>query len=287
LPTNQHNESSPTNNSTTAPVANTLEAFPLLHRACHSQNAAGVRSILRIGNDPNEKTRTEGWTPLWIAACYGNLEISKLLLDAGANVNARNRQGSTPLREASLLGATELVRLLLQHGADTALGTLEFADSPIIAAASKGHTETVNALLENGADVNAQASGGWCALHYAFLVKSKELVTLIFDTCPNVDVNPSTLAGVRPLHLAAIPGFSELASELIDRGAEIDAIDNGGLTALRVAVEHGQLETVKMLISRGARTDIISHVDGMSLTNVALIQGHDEVFEYLQEIQTA
>jgi ankyrin repeat protein len=277
------NESLPTGNPTASTTSNTAEALPILHMACNNQSVAGVTYILSIGKDPNEKTAVEEWTPLWIAACHGNLELARLLLDAGADVNATTRKGLTALREAALIGATEIVQLLLERGADPEIMPLEFQDPPLLAAASRSHTETVKLLLDVGANVNAQQSGGWSALHYALLHKSKETVALILDHSP--DVNAATMAHLRPLHLAAMAGFTDVGLGLLTRGAEIDATDDGGLTALRVAVQHGELETVKMLVERGARTDIVSHKDKLSLIDIALVHGHINIFHYLQQQQ--
>jgi ankyrin repeat protein len=72
----------------------------------------------------------------------------------------------------------------------------------------------------------------------------------------------------------------------VDLGAEVEARDSGGLTAIRVAVQAGELEVVKILIERGARTDTVGGEYGHSLMEIALILGHDSVYDYLEE-QTA
>lgn len=85
--------------------------------------------------------------------------------------------------------------------------------------------------------------------------------------------------------LAAITGFIDVGLDLLSRGAEIDAADDGGLTALRVAVQHGEFETVKMLMERGARSDLVAHKDKLSLIDVALVEGHLNIVHYLQQQQ--
>jgi ankyrin repeat protein len=65
----------------------------------------------------NDRRPSSGSTPLSDAAFRGNLEIVKLLLDRGANVNATNRDGNTPLIGAAFMCRTEVVRLLLDKGA--------------------------------------------------------------------------------------------------------------------------------------------------------------------------
>jgi len=273
----------PTGNPAASTASSTSEAIPILHIACANKNIAGVTSILSIGKDLNEKTAVEEWTPLWIAASHGNVEIARLLLEAGADVNATTGKGVTAFREAALIGANELVRLLLERGADPDIMPFDFQDPPLLAAASRSHTEIVKLLLDVGANVNAQQSGGWSALHYALLNKSMKTIALILDHSPNV--NAATKAHLRPLHLAAITGFIDVGLDLLSRGAEIDAANDGGLTALRVAVQHGEFETVKMLVERGARSDLVAHKDKLSLIDVALVEGHLNIAHYLQQQQ--
>lgn len=174
--------------------------WTVLHAATNNKSVEGVTAILAMGHDPNLQTE-DGWTPLWVAACHGLLEISRLLLEAGANVNARNRKGKTPLGEAAQIGAAELVQLLIEYGATVDLAPHDFQDSPLIAASAKNHIEVVRILLAAGADSRAQQTGGWSPLHYALLNKNEDMATLILGRDP--DINASTKAGLRPLHLAA------------------------------------------------------------------------------------
>jgi ankyrin repeat protein len=266
-------------NSTT--IASNIPGWTILHAAVDNKSIEGVKFILGTGKDPNCKTEEDAWTPLWIAACHGHSDITRMLLDAGANVNATNRKGCTALREASQIGATEVVRLLLEHSANVDLAPHDFQDAPLIVAAAKDHIEVVKLLLAAGANVRAQQSGGWSPLHYALMNKNEEMATRILEYSPNV--NASTLACLRPLHLAALAGLTDIATRLLDLGSEIEARDTGDLTALRVAVQAGKLDTVKMLVERGGRTDVVAESDGHSLTDVAMIFGHISVYQYLEE----
>jgi ankyrin repeat protein len=258
--------------------------WTILHAAVNYKSVKGVRSALSKGADPNCETDDKRFTPLWVAACHGLLEITRLLLDAGANVNAVNFEGTTPLKEAAQIGATEVVQLLIERGANLDHAPYVMEDGPLIVAAAKDHIEVVRLLLTAGANSRAQQSGGWSCLHYALLNKNKEMAALVLEYCPNV--NASTRVGLRPLHLASMAGFVDICSQLVNLGAEVEARDSGGLTALRVAVQDGELEVVKILIKRGARTDTVGAEDGHSLIEIALILGHESVYHYLEE-QTA
>jgi Ankyrin repeats (3 copies) len=85
--------------------------------AVNNKSFGGVTAILAMGRDLNIQI-VEGWTPFFVAACRGLLDLSRLLLKAGAHVNSTNREGTTALKEAAQIGAAELVQLLVEHKAD-------------------------------------------------------------------------------------------------------------------------------------------------------------------------
>jgi uncharacterized protein len=254
-----------------------------LHAAVINGSVEGVKATLAAGVSPTCETEDKAWTPLWVAACKVNLEITEILLNVGANVNSTTSDGRTAVQEAAKLGATDIVELLVKHGADLELSPTEYAETPLVGAAGNGHTATVKALLAAGANVRAAQFGGWTALHYALLNKSSEMACMILEYYP--DTNAATTGGTRALHLAALAGMTNVAGLLLDMGAEEDAVDSGGLTALRVAVQAGELEMVKMLVGRGAKTDIVDSLQRHTLTDIALIQGHTSVYQYLQRLR--
>jgi ankyrin repeat protein len=257
-----------------------IPGWTIIHAACNNKNIDGVTAILAKGKiDPNIQTSNEGWTPLWVTACHGLLEISRLLIEAGANVNLANRKGITPLKEAAQIGAITLVQLLIENGANVDLAPSDFRDSPLIVASAKNHIDVVRILLAAGANIRAQQSSGWSPLHYALLNKNIDMANLILGHGP--DINASTLPGLRPLHLAALAGFVEICARLLELGAEADAVESGNLTALRVAVQAGQFGAVKLLVENGARTDIVG-TDGYNLIDVALMCGHLSVYQYFE-----
>src|SRR5215471_2543085 len=125
-------------------------------------------------------------TPLHHAAGYGTLDIMKLLLDKGADINAKNKRNSTPLHWA--IHDEAKVRLLITRGADINAKQIE-GRSPLYQAASLANgASVVKLLLEKGAD-------------------------------PNV----ATLIGMTPLMAAAVRGDIDVMRTLLDKGANVNA----------------------------------------------------------------
>jgi ankyrin repeat protein len=90
----------------------------------------------------------------------GNLAFATLLLQHGADVNARDGDGATPLHNAALSGRRELAALLLDKGADREARDAESGATPLYHAAAWGRTSLVELLVARGADINARSKAG-------------------------------------------------------------------------------------------------------------------------------
>lgn len=90
----------------------------LLVTACRMGDARLVLLLLSAGADVNADCSFDSYTALHAAACEGHAECCRLLLEHGANPNARNFVGMTPLYVAALEGAADCCQVLLEHGAD-------------------------------------------------------------------------------------------------------------------------------------------------------------------------
>jgi hypothetical protein len=89
-----------------------------LHEAVVEGNLEAVREHIEDSSDLNVKEPSGGSSPLLSAALFGQTEIARALIDAGADVNQRNNEGSTPLITAAFMCRTEIVEALLAAGAD-------------------------------------------------------------------------------------------------------------------------------------------------------------------------
>lgn len=134
-----------------------------------------------------------------------HFQITKLLLDKGADINSTDFYSYTPLNLASYYGFTDVVQFLLSRGADPNIVNNN-GESPLLSAAQKGYTEIAQILIENGANVNeSEKDKNWTALHFS-----------------------------------AKQGNGALVCLLLEREANSNKKDKNGQTAIEVAVREGQ-----------------------------------------------
>jgi cytochrome c len=137
-------------------------------------DAAAVTSALDKGAAINE---IDGVTALYIACEAGNVELAKLLIDRGADVNLPVSWQRTPLFAANKGGYADIVKLLLSNGADP--NQLAKSQTPLHVAAENGCLQCVIYLVDAGADVNALTSNGSPPIHLAKLRGHDDVVAYL------------------------------------------------------------------------------------------------------------
>lgn len=152
------NTGSGKSNSTNSSGSNVAPA-PEIHRSAADGRADSVKQS--VESDPKlvRTTDASGYTPLHYAATGGHTDVIEVLLDAGADVNARGSRGETPLLLAASKGNVEVVELLIDNGADVNQPGSD-KRTPLHKAAMVGDLEVVKALLKGGADPAAVDRGG-------------------------------------------------------------------------------------------------------------------------------
>ena len=205
----------------------------------------------------------KGRTILMLASENNYIDIVRLLLEAGANVNHQGRYGWTALIFAVSPGNfnTGIVKLLLAAGANVNLQTVEDGLTALISASYEGHTEIVKLLLAAGADVNLQTTTkttdrGWhgpgmTALMYASRTGRTEIVRLLLEAGANI--NHQSKTGYTALIDASGLGYIETVRLLLEAGANVNHRGKNGRTPLAWARSLGYTEIVKVLQEAGAR----------------------------------
>jgi peptidoglycan/LPS O-acetylase OafA/YrhL len=125
-----------------------LDAQARLSDAVRSGDADAVNEHLEAGSDLNEQDPTSHVTPLCWATMCDEVEIAALLLDSGADPDARNIDGATPLIGAAFLGRADAVKLLLDRGADPDARDNKGARAIDTTLADRGTTEWIAGMLQ-------------------------------------------------------------------------------------------------------------------------------------------
>ncbi|KAM7010033.1 uncharacterized protein LKV04_001897 isoform 1-T1 [Tautogolabrus adspersus] len=291
--------------------------LPALHIAARKDDTKSAALLLQ--NDHNadvqskmmvNRTTESGFTPLHIAAHYGNVNVSTLLLNRGAAVDFTARNGITPLHVASKRGNTNMVALLLDRGGQIDAKTRDGL-TPLHCAARSGHDPAVEILLERGAPILARTKNGLSPLHMSAQGDHLECVKLLLQHKAPVDdvtldyltalhvaahcghyrvtkllldkkANPNirALNGFTPLHIACKKNRVKVMELLVKYGASIQAITESGLTPIHVSAFMGHLNIVLLLLQNGASPDV-RNIRGESALHMAARAGQMEVVRCL------
>lgn len=242
-----------------------------LHTCAHAGRVDAAKVLIAHGASLDAGDSWRGQTPLMWAAAQGHPDMMRVLIEAGADVNARStivaweRQrtseprdkwlppgGLTPMLFAAREGCVECVKVLASAGAD-----LNIVDpdqySPLVIALINGHFDVAGALIDAGANLDMQDKVGRTALWAAVdahtipssnrpapretddTLGSMDIITKLLDHGARVDV---------PLR-AQIPYRTKL-----DRGG--DGVLGAGTTPLLRAAKAGDVPVIKMLLEKGA-----------------------------------
>jgi len=170
-----------------------------------------TRFLLENGADPNlvSNASETGDMPLHFAAAYGDLAGANLLIDAGAEVDARNAASQTAFLKAVAGGDESVAELLLDNGAEIESRNAD-GRTPLHVASQMGWSDMVIFLLEKGADVHAEGRSGETPLHLAAAERDVDVMKLLVaagaDAC-RADGN-----GATPLD--HYPPLEDIAGEL-------------------------------------------------------------------------
>jgi ankyrin repeat protein len=169
--------------------------------------------------------------------------------------------------------------VLLRHGASpNAPGMGDASCTALYAACAAGRQETVAVLLEHGADPNAPGPDHNVPLVSATRNGVAGVVKLLLGAGPDAE---DSMSGMAVLALAAKQGHRQVVKLLLDAKADVDAQRAGtGFNALMTAAIHGNLAITKILLERGARTDL-RDASGSTAAMMAETQGHLDVAEVL------
>ena len=250
-------------------AVNNIGETPLLI-ACSTAQNESVRLLLKSKADPGI-ANIEGHGSLHKAVdadcCRETLQE---IIGHGADVNAKDKRGRTALLLSCFYRQVDSLKVLIEAGADPTINDEE--DFSCIHAAVDGRcsTDVLQTLIDHGAHVNDKRKDGTSALIRSCRTGQSESV--MFLLAAGADVNNVKLDGNTSLHVAVHGNCSkETLQNIIEHGLNVNTANKRGETALILACESAQAESIEILLEMGADRDI---ADGEGCTSLhAAIHG--------------
>ncbi|XP_049320945.1 ankyrin-3 isoform X28 [Astyanax mexicanus] len=258
--------------------------LPALHIAARKDDTKAAALLLQ--NDHNadveskmmvNRTTESGFTPLHIAAHYGNINVATLLLNRGAAVDFKARNDITPLHVASKRGNSNMVKLLLERGARIDAKTKDGL-TPLHCGARSGHEQVVEMLLDRGAPILSKTKNGLSPLHMATQGDHLNCVQLLLHH--EVPVDDVTNDYLTALHVAAHCGHYKVAKVIVDKKANPNAKALNGFTPLHIACKKNRIKVMELLLKHGASIQAVTE-SGLTPIHVAAFMGHENIVTQL------
>ncbi|MEI6653151.1 MAG: ankyrin repeat domain-containing protein [Verrucomicrobiota bacterium] len=251
-----------------------------------------VTLLLGAGASVNGAEKKKGMTALMVAAIGGrvsptdlrtgtqslgqcgpfddSLKITALLLDKGADMRAKDREGKGALHWAAAVGNAGVVELLLSKGAEVDAKDTLFGRIPLHNAAYTADAKTAALLLEKGANITARDSNGCQPIHLATQAGNVEVLRLLLEK--GADVAATESHGGTPLHVAAASAQLEAVRILLEHGAPPAALDQFKNSPLNVAATVGAVEIVRLLLDHQAPVNVADALGNTPLHNATIVR---------------
>ena len=262
--------------------------------------------LLRAGANPKSANRY-GLAPITLAAMNGSAKVIDLLVSAGVDANTSTTEGEPVIMTAARTGAVDAMKALIARGANVNAREKWFGETAVMWAASENHADAIRVLAEAGADLNARSTqldapvlefprsggpnsplprGGWTALMFAARDGAIDAARALADLGANLNATalPQTDVPLKPEEIAAAQAKNigtsalvyaiinvhyDLASMLLDKGADPNVVDGAGMGALYAAVDMNSLQWVQ-----GRPAPILTDkLDGSDLVKRLLAKG--------------
>ena len=222
----------------------------------------------------------------------------KLLVSKGADINALDPQGYAPVHTAARKRHPEQIALLADLKADLNAPDAD-GMTPLQHAVMRNHVPTVKVLLERGADIEKKNKEGYSPLALALAEAKFEVAKVLLDAGAHID----TIAGpeeLTPLMIASsqvlpgegaifLPGSTrpiDLARELMQKGANVNAQSKSGVTALMIAAARNVAPMIGLLVQSGAKTDL-KNAQGKTAAEVAELNGSEAAAKAIRLLSKA
>lgn len=215
-----------------------------------------IKILLDAGADINQNSNTTGCTPLYLAARNGHIDIVKELIRRGADVNLPNNDGMTPIRSAVYHGHVNVMKELIAAGA-------VITGDAFIDAIKNGQPASLKYLLRQGYPIPPNA------IYMAVYRKRPGLIRMLAKAGADMNVD-------FPIHNAITLKDMDCLLELCKNGSNVNLIDDRGYLPLKHAITLGQDKAVKILCDYKANLNAMT--DGVPILHfqITMINSYPE-----------
>ncbi|XP_046342697.2 E3 ubiquitin-protein ligase MIB2-like isoform X1 [Haliotis rufescens] len=221
-----------------------------LFKAILTGDKEAVKAIVKA--NPQKATELiKELTPLMIAAHEGQVDIVRVLLDSGVDMEVKGKKGVTAIATA-IIGGKELVaQLLIERGANIHV-TLNDGQTTLHLAVHKNLSRTLKLLIQKGVDVNSVDGSMDTPLHDAIEVKSNDCIEVLLGS-RNIDLRLCNKRNFNHLHLACLRGNVFAVEKLLERDRSlVDLLMAGdSFCALHITAANDHVECARLLLDKG------------------------------------
>ena len=257
-----------------------------LHIACEANHVEIAKILIEMGANLELKDDTL-FTPLMVAASSGYIELSRVLMESGAKVDATGYHGISPILMATKGRHKRIVEDLIFHKVD--VNTVNDENiSALIIAAGAGELDLVELLVSAGADVNLREISNNTALSWAIFQTQEEVVRYLLQNGASESISYMNAYGMKCIHLATVKNNTSILQMLLDNGANISDVNKEGKTALHFAAEIRNMEGIaEFLIEKGIDIGVIweKGIEKMPYTayDVANGKSHEKITKLIED----
>eukprot|EP00055_Hartaetosiga_balthica_P007824 m.27578 g.27578 ORF g.27578 m.27578 type:complete len:1085 (+) comp5957_c0_seq1:54-3308(+) len=253
-----------------------------------AEEVAAHQELIRVASIPmsqeGEKQVLYGHTTgLHRAACTGNVHMLVELLNLGTDeIDAPDEFGRSPLMHAVHFDNFDCTNTLLSRGANVNYQEPEAKSSPLHDAAFSGNPVMMLLLLEHGADAGIEDVDGRLPLHWAADNPNSEVVTLMLQKVPQLNINAQDGQGMTPIMWSCFNNRAQTTKILLKKGAALDEKDIDGKTAMHWAV-HEETDCLKLVLSKDSTyfRDLL----GRTVAHIASEHNNTKAMRYILKLR--